>query len=197
MAILTSNPDYVTLKTNMNTAIKNFVKNNPNSVKYSTNDAGKAVITLFFGEARDVELKDLAKICMETLNDADFVIEGIPVTVTKSSESYLVFEGEKAAVEAAIKTKAADYPILVIANNQVEDFDADAIVTSIKNGIINTFVESLFECSNSCFGVVTRAVSKNKRCRTLLDIRLILVDSCHQIIFSNFGLTTLGEGDLE
>lgn len=142
MAILTSNPDYVTLKTNMNTAIKNFVKNNPNSVKYSTNDAGKAVITLFFGEARDVELKDLAKICMETLNDADFVIEGIPVTVTKSSESYLVFEGEKAAVEAAIKTRAADYPILVIATNQVEDFDADAIVTSIKNGIINTFVEN-------------------------------------------------------
>ena len=142
MAILTSNPDYVTLKTNMNTAIKNFVKNNPNSVKYSTNDAGKAVITLFFGEARDVELKDLAKICMETLNDADFVIEGIPVTVVKSSESYLVFEGEKAAVEAAIKTKAADYPILVIATNQVEEFNVNTIVASIRDGIINTFVEN-------------------------------------------------------
>ena len=141
MAILTSNPDYVTLKTNMNTAIKNFVKNNPNSVKYSTNDAGKAVITLFFGEARDVELKDLAKICMETLNDADFVIEGIPVTVVKSSESYLVFEGEKAAVEAAIKRKANDYPILVIATNQTENFDLDQMVTDIKNNVIDTLVE--------------------------------------------------------
>lgn len=141
MAILTSNPDYVTLKTNMNTAIKNFVKNNPNSVKYSTTDAGKSVITLFFGEARDVELKDLAKICMETPNDADFVIEGIPVTVVKSSESYLVFEGEKAAVEAAIKRKANDYPILVIATNQTENFDLDQIVTDIKNNIIDTLVE--------------------------------------------------------
>lgn len=141
MAILTSNPDYVTLKTNMNTAIKNFVKNNPNSVKYSTTDAGKSVITLFFGEARDVELKDLAKICMETLNDADFVIEGIPVTVVKSSESYLVFEGEKAAVEAAIKRKANDYPILVIATNQTENFDLDQMVTDIKNNIIDTLVE--------------------------------------------------------
>lgn len=142
MAILTSNPEYTKLKTSMNTAIKNFVKNNPNSVKYSTTEAGKAVITLFFGETRDVELKDLAKICMETLNDADFVIDGIPVTVVKSSESYLVFEGEKAAVEAAIKTKATDYPILVIATNQVEEFNVDTIVTSIKNGIINAFVEN-------------------------------------------------------
>lgn len=141
MAILTSNPDYVTLKTNMNTAIKNFVKNNPNSVKYSTTDAGKSVITLFFGEARNVELKDLAKICMETLNDADFVIEGIPVTVVKSSESYLVFEGEKAAVEAAIKRKANDYPILVIATNQTENFDLDQMVTDIKNNIIDILVE--------------------------------------------------------
>jgi len=142
MAILTSNPEYTTLKNSMNTAIKNFVKNNPNSVKYSTTDAGKAVITLFFGETRDVELKDLAKICMETLNDADFVIDGIPVTVVKSSESYLVFEGEKTAVETAIKTKANDYPILAIVTNQVEEFDVDAIVTSIKNGIINVFVEN-------------------------------------------------------
>ena len=141
MAILTSNPDYVTLKTNMNTAIKNFVKNNPNSVKYSTTDAGKSVITLFFGEARDVELKDLAKICMETLNDADFVIEGIPVTVVKSSESYLVFEGEKAAVETAIKRKANDYPILVIATNQTENFDLDQMVADIKNNVIDTLVE--------------------------------------------------------
>lgn len=142
MAILTSNPEYTTLKNSMNTAIKNFVKNNPNSVKYSTTDAGKSVITLFFGEARDVELKDLAKICMETLNDADFVIDGIPVTVVKSTESYLVFEGEKAAVEAAIKTKANDYPILVIATNQVEEFDVNAIATSIRDGIINAFVEN-------------------------------------------------------
>lgn len=141
MAILTSNPEYTTLKTSMNAAIKNFVKNNPNSVKYSTTDAGKSVITLFFGEARDVELKDLAKICMETLNDADFVIEGIPVTVVKSSESYLVFEGEKAAVEAAIKRKANDYPILVIATNQTENFDLDQMVTDIKNNIIDTLVE--------------------------------------------------------
>lgn len=141
MAILTSNPEYTTLKNSMNAAIKNFVKNNPNSVKYSTTDAGKSVITLFFGEARDVELKDLAKICMETLNDADFVIEGIPVTVVKSSESYLVFEGEKAAVEAAIKRKANDYPILVIATNQTENFDLDQMVTDIKNNIIDTLVE--------------------------------------------------------
>ena len=161
MAILTTSPEYTTMKNSMNTAIVNFIKNHPNSVKYTKTDNGKSLITLFFGEVRDVEIKKIAEICMDTLNDADFKIDGIPVTIIKSTESTIVFEGETAAVEEAIKTKGDKYPILLVTTSQTEDFDLDQLVSNIRDTIILSLVENRSDLYSYIFDPAGIKVDEN------------------------------------
>jgi hypothetical protein len=138
MSTLTSSPEYTTFKTAMNVAISNFIKQHPESVKYVKKDDGKSQITLFYGRDRDIDLKKIAEICMNTGNDNDFLIDGVTMNVIHATDSIIVFEGVTATIEAEIKS--SDYTILSILTKQVVDFDTAAIVTKVKSDIITPLV---------------------------------------------------------
>jgi len=140
MGVLTSSAEYTAFVTEMNTAIKNFVILHPNAVKYSKTDNGKSLITLFYGQERDVNLKKIANTIDTTLNDASFKINGIPVTPIKANNNIIVFEGNTAAVEAAI-ARSNNYPVLKVLSEQEIDVDVNGVVSIIVE-MVNKLVRN-------------------------------------------------------
>ena len=140
MGVLTSSAEYTAFVTEMNTAIKNFVILHPNAVKYSKTDNGKSLITLFYGQERDVNLKKIADTIDTTLNDASFEIDGLPVTPIKANNNIIVFEGNTAAVEAAI-ARSNNYPVLKVLSDQEISVDVNDLVSTIIN-MVNKLVRN-------------------------------------------------------
>lgn len=140
MGVLTSSAEYTAFVTEMNTAIKNFVILHPNAVKYSKTDNGKSLITLFYGQERDVNLKKIADTIDTTLNDASFVINGLPVTPIKANNNIIVFEGNSAAVEAAI-ARSNNYPVLKVLSEQEITVDVNRVVSTIVE-MVNKLVRN-------------------------------------------------------
>ena len=140
MGVLTSSAEYTAFVTEMNTAIKNFVILHPNAVKYSKTDNGKSLITLFYGQERDVNLKKIADTIDTTLNDASFEIDGLPVTPIKANNNIIVFEGNTAAVEAAI-ARSNNYPVLKVLSDQEISVDVNDLVSTIID-MVNKLVRN-------------------------------------------------------
>ena len=139
MGVLTSSAEYTTFVTEMNTAIKNFVKNHGSAVKYSKTENGKSLITLFYGRERDTDLRKIADTIATTLNDASFNIDGIPVTPIKANESVIVFEGDTTAIESAVNS-SNEYPILKVLTEQEVSFGN---ISDVGNNIISNIIEKI------------------------------------------------------
>lgn len=136
MGVLTSSAEYTTFVTEMNTAIKNFVKNHSSAVKYSKTENGKSLITLFYGRERDTDLRKIADTIATTLNDASFEIDGLPVTPIKANESVIVFEGDTTAIESAVNS-SNEYPILKVLTEQEVSFGN---ISDVGNNIISNII---------------------------------------------------------
>ena len=141
MGVLTSSAEYTAFVTEMNTAIKNFVILHPNAVKYSKTDNGKSLITLFYGQERDVNLKKIADTIDTTLNDASFEIDGLPVTPIKANNNVIVFEGNTAAVEAAIAS-SENYPVLKVLSEQEISVDVNGTVVPLIIDMVNKLIRN-------------------------------------------------------
>ena len=139
--LITSSREYTTFKDGMNVAISNFINQHQSSVKCVKKPNGKTNITLFYGRERDVDLKKIAETCMNTENDADFVIDGITMTIIHATDSVIVFEGETATIEAEIKADTNTYPVLTILTNQVIDFDVEDIADDVETDIVEALAK--------------------------------------------------------
>ena len=177
--LTTSSREYTTFKEGMNVAISNFINQHQSSVKCVKKPNGKTNITLFYGRERDVDLKKIAETCMNTTNDADFVIDGITMTIIHATDSVIVFEGETNTIEAEIKANPNTYPVLTILTNQVIDFDVEDIADDVKTDIVEALAAKRSELTdtdrrNAGITVVENHVIAEEATNTLTKGKIII-----------------------
>lgn len=177
MGVLTSSAEYTTFVTEMNTAIKNFVKNHGSAVKYSKTENGKSLITLFYGRERDTDLRKIADTIATTLNDASFNIDGIPVTPIKANESVIVFEGNTTAIESAVNS-SNEYPILKVLTEQEVSFgDVSDIGNSIISNIVEKISRNRSSIPESYFKAASITIDENSNTYGRIGINVPKLDS--------------------
>ena len=177
MGVLTSSAEYTTFVTEMNTAIKNFVKNHGSAVKYSKTENGKSLITLFYGRERDTDLRKIADTIATTLNDASFEIDGLPVTPIKANESVIVFEGDTTAIESAVNS-SNEYPILKVLTEQEVSFgDVSDIGNSIISNIIGNIARNRSSIPESYFKAANITIDENSNTYGRIGINVPKLDS--------------------
>lgn len=119
--VLTSSREYGELVAGFNANIEAFIKSNPTMVKYDTSEDGFTYIVLDNASARDKNLKKIADLVNNTVNDVDFKIGDIPCEIVYATPSILKFKGVTTAVNTALSEVAADSPIAVVKAKSLVD----------------------------------------------------------------------------
>jgi hypothetical protein len=104
-----------------NANIEAFIKSNPTMVKYDTSEDGFTYIVLDNASVRDKNLKKIADLVNNTVNDVDFKIGEIPCEIVYATPSILKFKGVTTAVNTALSEVAADSPIAVVKAKSLVD----------------------------------------------------------------------------
>lgn len=119
--VLTSSREYENLVAGFNANIEAFIKSNPTMVKYDTSEDGFTYIVLDNASVRDKNLKKIADLVNNTVNDVDFKIGDIPCEIVYATPSILKFKGVTTAVNTALSEVAADSPIAVVKAKSLVD----------------------------------------------------------------------------
>ena len=138
---LTNTQEYNDLITSYNEAISKFISEYPKHVKYDTSEDGYTYITLEYGSVRDNELKEIAELVNNTINDADFKIGDIRCEIIYASDLIIKFKGKTSEVDTDLKNSSNLENL--VTKSKVDITIPENLVTQIKDFIEN-FVEDKY-----------------------------------------------------